>query len=342
MVWQPQLKTRAVLTLDPQGNAGAKSEFLCQYQDCFQGIGCFHGEFRISLNPMVPPVIHPPCWVPVALREPLKKELDVLIDSCISPLVWTTPRTFSKRNLPGITGITNDIVINYGNDLVDHDANLKAVMEHSRETRHCFNADKCKIRCTEVPFFGHIVSASSLRPDPQKVEAIISMDPSTSLAVLQTFLGMTQFFSCYVPNKASHSATLWDLTKGSSKFQWQPHHKLAVDKIKEAISSANLLQYFSSTKLVTIQVDASSCGLGANLFQDKGPTEYRSKLLIETESQNSNIKAEMLAVVGTQPWEVSLLCVRKRGHCWDRSQAARGEFQETPLGSSSTYRKDDA
>lgn len=102
----------------------------------------------------------------------------------------------------------------------DHDANLKAVIEHSRETRHCFNADKCKIRCTEIPFFGHILSASSLRPDPQKVEAIISMDPSTSLAVLQTFLGMTQFFSCYVPNKASHSATLWDLTKGSSKFQW--------------------------------------------------------------------------------------------------------------------------
>ena len=46
---------------NPQGNADARSELLCQYQDCFQGIGCFQGEFHITLEPTVPPVIHPPC-----------------------------------------------------------------------------------------------------------------------------------------------------------------------------------------------------------------------------------------------------------------------------------------
>ena len=30
----------------PQGCPDAKSELLCQYQDCFQGIGCFQGEFH--------------------------------------------------------------------------------------------------------------------------------------------------------------------------------------------------------------------------------------------------------------------------------------------------------
>ena len=50
-------------------------------------------------------------------------------------------------DLPSVTGIADDIVI-YGCDLVDHDANLKAVMERARETGLRFNADKCKIRCT--------------------------------------------------------------------------------------------------------------------------------------------------------------------------------------------------
>jgi len=68
---------------NPQGNADAKSELLCQYQDCFQGIGCFQGEFHIILDPMVLPVIHPPRWVPEALREPLKKELYALIEQGI-------------------------------------------------------------------------------------------------------------------------------------------------------------------------------------------------------------------------------------------------------------------
>ena len=46
-----------------------------------------------------------------------------------------------------------------------------------------------------------------------------------------------------------------------------------------------------------IQVDAYSRGLGATLLQEKGPIEYRSKLLTETESRYSNIEREMLAVV---------------------------------------------
>ena len=184
-------------------------------------------------------------------------------------------------DLPGVTGIADNIVI-YGCDFADHDTNLKAVMERARETGLRFNADKCKIRCTEIPFVGHIISSNGLAPDPQKVEAISSMDPSTSLADLQTFLGMTQFLSRYLPSLASHSAVLRDLTKRSSQFQWQPQHQLSVDKTKKDITSAASLQYFDSTKPVTIQIDASSRGLGATLLQDKGPLEYRSMLLTET------------------------------------------------------------
>ena len=58
-------------------------------------------------------------------------------------------------DLPGVTGIDDDIVI-YGRDRSDHDANLRAVMEQACETGLHFNPDKCKIRCTEIPFFGNI------------------------------------------------------------------------------------------------------------------------------------------------------------------------------------------
>ena len=68
-------------------------------------------------------------------------------------------------------------------------------------------------------------------------------------------------------------------------------------QIKQAVTSANSLKYFDSTKPVTIQVDASTRGLGATLFQDQGPIEYRSKLLTETEAHYSNIEREMFAVV---------------------------------------------
>ena len=121
-------------------------------------------------------------------------------------------------DLPGVTGKADDIIVyGYKADGSDHDENLRAVMTRAQETGLHFNSDKCKIRCTELPFVGHIISASGLRRDPRKVEAIANMDPSTCLADLQTFLGMTQFLSRFVPNLASVSAILWDLTKKSSE-----------------------------------------------------------------------------------------------------------------------------
>ncbi|XP_048587408.1 uncharacterized protein K02A2.6-like [Nematostella vectensis] len=176
-------------------------------------------------------------------------------------------------DLPGVTGIADDIII-YGKTRAEHDSNLKAVMQRAHETGIRFNPDKCKIACTELSFFGHVISSSGLKVDPKKIEAIINMDPSTSLTDLQTFLGMVQFLSRFIPNLSSVSAVLWDLTKSSSS-----------------------LQYFDGRKPVTIQVDASSRGLGATLLQEKGPVEYRSKLLTETEQRYSNIEREMLAVV---------------------------------------------
>ena len=383
---------------NPPDKADAKSDFFANSRIASRELDAFQGEFHITLDPAVPPVIHPLRRVPEALCEPLKRELDALVEQgiivkvdeptnwvnslvcvtkangtlllCLDPKdlnhaikrphhctptlddvlpklngakyfsivdarsgywnikldhassLYTTFNSphgryrflqlpfslicaqdiFQKKvdetfgDLPGVTGIADDIVI-YGCDLADHDANLKSVMERALETGLCFSADKCKIRCTEIPFFGHIISSSGLRPDPQKVEAISSMDPSTSLADLQTFPGMIQFLSRYLPNLASHSATLWDLTKRDSEFHWQPQHQQAVDKIRKAITSANSLQYFDHTKPVIIQVDASSRGLGATLLQDKGPIEYRSKLLTEAESCYSNIEREMLAIV---------------------------------------------
>ena len=58
----------------------AKAQLLQEYPDCFQGVGCFEGEYHITLDKSVPPVVHPPRRVPVALQQPLRQEIDRLLD----------------------------------------------------------------------------------------------------------------------------------------------------------------------------------------------------------------------------------------------------------------------
>lgn len=91
----------------------------------------------------------------------------------------------TSRDLPGVTGIVDDIIVyDCKDDSSDYDENLRAVMLRAHETCLRFNPYNCEMRCTELQFFCHIISANALRPDPRKVEAIANMDPSTCLADL--------------------------------------------------------------------------------------------------------------------------------------------------------------
>ena len=45
------------------------------YADSPKGLGCLPGEYKIKLDPSVPPVVHTPRKVPVTLHERVKKEL---------------------------------------------------------------------------------------------------------------------------------------------------------------------------------------------------------------------------------------------------------------------------
>ena len=54
------------------------------------GIGCFEGEYHITLDSTVQPIVHPPRRVPVALLESFKEELDTLIQKGIIAMVQQT------------------------------------------------------------------------------------------------------------------------------------------------------------------------------------------------------------------------------------------------------------
>ena len=70
-----------------------------------------------------------------------------------------------------------------------------------------------------------------------------------------------------------------------------------INAIKSAINAEAALVYYDTPKEVTLQVDASSIGLGAALLQDKKPIAFASKALTDTESHYANIERELLAVV---------------------------------------------
>ncbi len=68
---------RRVFVVTSQFKANETS-FMEEYKDVFEGLGCLPGEYRISIDDTVAPVVHACRKVPFALREKLKEELALM------------------------------------------------------------------------------------------------------------------------------------------------------------------------------------------------------------------------------------------------------------------------
>ena len=49
---RPSTTPRPICDPDP----AAEEQVLKQFKDCFEGVSCFQGEYRITVDPAVPPV----------------------------------------------------------------------------------------------------------------------------------------------------------------------------------------------------------------------------------------------------------------------------------------------
>ena len=101
----------------------------------------------------------------------------------------------------------------------------------------------------------------------------------------------------FISGLSTLTAPLRELVKESSVYDWNLAHEQAFHAIKNAINAEAALAYYDPTKEFTLQVDASTTGLGAALLQDKKPIAFASKTLTDTESRYANIERQLLAVV---------------------------------------------
>ena len=80
--------------------------------------------------------------------------------------------------------------------LLDHDQNLTAFLERCRQLNMTLNSQKVKLRLSEVPFMGHLLTAHGIVTDPNKIRAIKDMLTPTDVTSLKRFL-----ISFEVPSK---------------------------------------------------------------------------------------------------------------------------------------------
>ena len=102
-----------------------------------------------------------------------------------------------------------DDILVYGNTQEEHNTHLMAVLQRIKEVEITLSKDKCEFNQTHNKYLGQVIDKTGVRPDPDKVHAILEMKPPTNTRELRQFLGMVnQFFGassiCQNPEMASN------------------------------------------------------------------------------------------------------------------------------------------
>lgn len=81
-----------------------------------------------------------------------------------------------------------------------------------------FNEDKFKFKVNEESFFGLTWTPEGIRPDENKIKAILNMPPPKNLAELQSFMGMINYLNRFSPITAQTSEPVRQLMKKEVPF----------------------------------------------------------------------------------------------------------------------------
>ena len=80
----------------------------------------------------------------------------------------------------------------------EHDYHLRIMLQLLRDHQLYAKFSKFKFWLTEVIFLGHVVSASGVSVDPEKVKAVMSWERPKSVFEIHSFLGLAGYYKRFI------------------------------------------------------------------------------------------------------------------------------------------------
>ena len=96
-----------------------------------------------------------------------------------------------------IVVFVDDILI-YSQSEEEHDDHLRIVLQALREHQLYAKFSKSEFWLTEVKFLGHVMLASCVLVDPDKVEAVMSWERPKLVFEIRSFLGLAGYYMRFI------------------------------------------------------------------------------------------------------------------------------------------------
>ncbi len=133
--------------------------------------------------------------------------------------------------------------------LEDHLEKLEEVLRPLHNAELKVNAAKSEFCTLEKEYLGYVLTRDGIKPQSNKVQAILAIKPPTGVRQLRHFLGMVQYYHDLWARRSNMLAPLTSLVgecsqtkstkaKGTKKvpWHWNKVHQRAFDHVKATIA----------------------------------------------------------------------------------------------------------
>lgn len=241
---------------------------------------------------------------------------------CNSPSTFQRlmERIFGDQSFQSLLLYLDDIII-FSSSFEEHLQRLELVLTCLQKNQLKLKLSKCHFFQPEVKYLGHVVSASGVAADPEKVKAVEEWKQPTTTKELRSFLGFASYYRRFVEGFAKVAAPLHRLIAMAEANQnktrsrvtalrshWTSECQQSFQTLKDQLIRAPVLAYADFTKPFILEIDASHAGLGAVLAQDQDgqrkPIAFASRGLRPTERNMSNYSSRKLELLALK-WAVT-------------------------------------
>ena len=134
----------------------------------------------------------------------------------------------------------DDILI-YSKSEKEHEDHSRFVLQVLRDHKLYAKFSKYELWLTEVKFLGHVVSATGVSVDPEKVEAVMSWEGPKSVFEICNFLGLVGYYRRFIVDFSWLAAPMIRLTWKEVKFEWNDLCERAFQELKRRLTSTPIL-----------------------------------------------------------------------------------------------------
>ena len=219
-----------------------------------------------------------------------------------------SPAIFSRMISKVLHGIEGKFAMAYLDDILvfsrtfdEHIEHLKDVFTRLKKANLCLNRKKCHFVKKEVEYLGHLIGPNGIKPNPEKVRVIQTLEPPINVRGVRSFIGMVSYYRKYIPQFSEIARPLTNLTRKNVKFEWNDDTQQAFDFLKKKLTEAPILGYPDVTRPYSLYTDASEYSIGGILTQDtpegERVIEYVSHQLTQNRLHYPVIQKECFAIV---------------------------------------------